>query len=253
MKLFARTPSRDPNRIREGLQELCDELTARLGDQLESIVLYGSFARFGELETEYDSVNLMFVVRDVESRTLDQMSAAVVRAERDIPLTTMTLTWEDLRSSCDVFPIKFHHMQTHHAVLSGDDLLADLQISDEHLRLRCEQQLKNLMLRLRAAYIHHNQSSRQLQATLLEANRSFLQDMEACLFVRTGIVPESADDLSETFGIEFGLDAKVVDEVRELRGSSGVRSVEELKGLFDRLMKLVHDAALAVDRMETQA
>lgn len=252
MKLFARTPSRDPNRIREGLQQLCDALNARLGDKLESIILYGSFARFGELETEYDSVNLMFVVRDVESRTLDQMSTVIASTERDIPLTTMTLTGEDLTSSCDVFPIKFHHMQTHHAVLSGNDVLADLEISDGHLRLRCEQQLKNLMLRLRAAYIHHNQSSRQLQATLLEANRSFLQDIEACLYVRTGIVPESADDLSETFGSEFGLDAGVVNEIRELRGTA-IRSVDELKGLFDRLMKLVHDAALAVDRMETQA
>ena len=173
MKLFTRNPSRDPSRVREVLRQLCDELIDALGADLESIVLYGSFARANQLETEHDTVNVMLVLRSVACHTLDKMASAIARVEREIPLTTMTLTREDLHSSCDVFPIKFHDMQLHHRVLSGEDVLSDLEISDVHLRIRCEQQLKNLMLRLRAIYLHRNQNSSQLLETLLEANRSF--------------------------------------------------------------------------------
>jgi predicted nucleotidyltransferase len=253
MKLLTRNPSRDPSRVREVLRQLCDELIDALGADLESIVLYGSFARANELETEHDTVNVMLVLRSVACHTLDKMASAIARVEREIPLTTMTLTREDLHSSCDVFPIKFHDMQLYHRVLSGEDVLSDLEISDVHLRIRCEQQLKNLMLRLRAIYLHRNQNSSQLLETLLEANRSFLQDIHACLVVKTGIVPEDDTDLAAAFGEEFGLDTKVVNEVLGIRVHAAVPKAEDLKRTFDRFMQLVHDSALAVDQMETQS
>lgn len=253
MSWFARKPSRDPARIRETLQQLCHELAESLGEDLESIVLYGSFARSGELETEHDSVNLMLVVRTATCHTLDKMTAALARAEQAIPLATMTLTREELHSSCDVFPIKFHDMQLHHRVLSGDNVLSDLHISDEHLRLRCEQQLKNLMLRLRALYLHGGQRDRQLLDALLEANRNFLQDIHACLVVKTGMAPEDATDLPAAFGAEFGLDTKVVHDVLAIGRAADGPGGQELKATFDRFMRLVHDSARAVDQMEVQS
>ena len=154
MKLFgSHGPSRDPDRIREVLQQFVYDLSTTLGDEVESVVLYGSLVRAEALQTTHDTVNLLTVLRRVSCDLLDKMADSVKRVEARIPLRTMTLTREDLKSSCDVFPIKFHDMQTHHRVLFGEDVLSDLEISDEHLRLRCEQQLKNQMLRLRAIYL----------------------------------------------------------------------------------------------------
>lgn len=252
MKLFARTPSRDPVRIHAALQQLSDELAEVLGADLDSIVLYGVFAGTNELETEHDSVNLMLVVRSASFQTLDKMKAAIARAEQQIPLTTMTLTREELHASCDVFPIKFHEMQQNHDVLKGEDVLSGLEISDDHLRLRCEQQLKNLMLRLRASYLHRNHDLRQLRETLLEANRNLLQDIRACLFVKTGIVPEADADLAADFSSEFDLDTKVIHDILDLRGRADESSADDLKQTFGRFMQLVHDSALAVDKMETR-
>lgn len=253
MKLFTRSPSRDPRRIREGLQQLCDDLSEVLGSDLESVNLYGSFARDERLETESDTVNVLFVLRRVDCQLLDKMTEPVSCAEKEIPLATMTLTREDLHSSCDVFPIKFHEMKLHHQLLAGEDVLSNLAISDDHLRLRCEQQLKNLMLRLRAIYLHRNQNSRQLLETLLDANRGFLQDIHACLVVKTGVVPEDETDLAAAFDAEFGLDTKVINEILNLRRHAQVPEAEDLKRIFDRFMRLVHDAALAVDQMEVQS
>ncbi|MDG2221768.1 MAG: hypothetical protein P8L85_10320 [Rubripirellula sp.] len=253
MKFFARTPSRDPLHIRNVLNQLSEDVQRSLGADIESVIVYGSFARNHQLETEQDTVSVMFVLKNAACQTLDKLSAVIVRCEQEIPLSTMILTREDLRSSCDVFPIKFHGMQQHYQVLSGEDVLCGLEISDEHLRLRCEQQLKNLMLRLRSIYLHRGQEPGELRDTLVEANRSFLQDLHACLIVKTGIVPEDDTDLATEFGEEFGLDTNVVKEVLGLRDQASLPNAGELKQMFDRFLSLIHDSALVVDQMETRS
>ena len=47
MQPFTRSQSRDPDRIRVSLEQLCENLKTRMGDELESIIAYGSFVRFG--------------------------------------------------------------------------------------------------------------------------------------------------------------------------------------------------------------
>jgi predicted nucleotidyltransferase len=253
MKLFARTPSRDPSRIRSGLRHLCKELAKLLGDELESVIVYGSFVRTGDLESEHDVANLMLVVRSANYQTLDKIAGPITHAEKEIPLSTMILTSEDLHSSCDVFPIKFHDMKMHHRVLMGEEVFSNLQISDAHLRLRCEQRLKNLMLRMRAEYLRHLGSNQLLFDVLMEANRKFLYDMHACLVVKTGIAPEENVDLATAYGDEFGLNADVVNEILNLRKEGDIPNLGDLKSKFGCLMQLVHDSALAVDRLEVKA
>ena len=44
-------------------------------------------------------------------------------------------------------------MQQDYILLCGQDVMKDLTIKRDHLRLRCEQEIKNLMLRLRSSYL----------------------------------------------------------------------------------------------------
>ena len=250
MSLFNRVRTRDPAKIHNFIEQLCIELDDQLGDDLESIVLYGSFARSGKLGSENEVANLLIVLKTVSYETLDQIAGPIKNIGQKIPLGTMVLTREDLHSSCDVFPIKFHDMQLYHQVLAGDDVFSDLKISDNHLRLRCEQQLKNLMLRMRADYLRYNQSNRTLYDSLIDANRNLLRDMNACLIVASGIAPEDDEDLPEAFGEVFNLDTDIVNEIRVLSKKQKPLTMEELKLQFGRLMKLVDDSALAIDMVE---
>ena len=160
MQPFTRSQSRDPDRIRVSLEQLCENLKTRMGDELESIIAYGSFVRFGELVSEQDSVNLMLVLRHVTYEVLDKLAGPISRAEKEI-LSTMILTREDLISSCDVFPVKFQDMKLHHRVMIGGDVFIDLSISESHLRLRCEQPLKTSCYAC-VAYLQHSHSRKLL-------------------------------------------------------------------------------------------
>ena len=250
MHLFNRARTRDPAKIYKFIEQLCTELDNQLGDDLESIVLYGSFVRSGKLDSENEVANLLIVLKTVSYETLDQLAGPIKNIEQKIPLGTMVLTRGDLHSSCDVFPIKFHDMQLYHQVVIGDDVFSDLKISDNHLRLRCEQQLKNLMLRMRSDYLRYSQNNRILYDLLIDANRNFRMDMNACLIVKSGIAPEDDEDLPEAFGEAFGLGTDIVNEIRALSKNQKPPRMEAVKLQFARLMKLVDDSALAIDMVE---
>jgi hypothetical protein len=135
-----------PDLVRHGLDRFCRDLQEALGEQLLAIVLYGGLAK-GEYSPTGSDVNVMVVVREVTIETLDNVLLPVQRGIRDFGLAIMLLSDEDLRRSTDVFPTKFLDIQHHHQLLWGADVLEGLEISRDHLRLRCEQEIKNLSLR----------------------------------------------------------------------------------------------------------
>ncbi|MGI9473238.1 MAG: hypothetical protein ACR2NZ_16980 [Rubripirellula sp.] len=251
MKLFASKRSHDPAHVRDVMNQLGRALAQTLGDDLESLIMYGDFVKGKGFKPSEGIVNVLLVLRQISCQQLDRIRPAMAEAEKQISLASMTVTHEDIVSSCDVFPIKFHDMQRHHRLIVGRDVLSDLVISDDHLRLRCEQQLKNLMIRLRSTYLHRSQRDSDLLDTLCEAANHFLRDVQACLFVKTGVVPEDESDMAESFAKEFGIDASVMSDMLALRDRGSVPEGKDLREIFDRFMKLVHDAAIAVDQMES--
>lgn len=250
MKLFSRKLSHEPVRIRNVLTQLVGNLRDVLKTDLEAVVLYGRQVTAANPEMGAGPVNVMIVVADVTVDVLEQMRIPLEQAERAIPLACMVLTRQDISSSCDVFPIKFSNMQQHHELLYGDDVLAGLRISDQHLRLRCEQEVKNLLLRLRVIYLHRASKPSLMREALVQAVQSFMQDMQACLFVATGMVPELEADVVAEFGLRFELDMTIIDEIRELSQHDAESSPDQLRQAFDRLMSLVHKTAKTLDQLE---
>ncbi|MFT5323154.1 MAG: hypothetical protein ACI8P0_001000 [Planctomycetaceae bacterium] len=252
MKLFTRKDPVTEQFVRETLQELRDALSVSLGEQLISLIVYGDYVKPGHFQAERSHVNLMLVLQKVDCPTLDQFADVVRGAERKIRLTTMVVTADDLKSSCDVFPIKFHDMQSHHGLLAGSDVMSDLEISDDHLRLRCEQELKNQMIRLGTRYLHMSGPA-ELWNALSDSASGLLRVLHACLTVKNGYTPEADTDVVKMFGEDFGLKIDAASRILELWDANTVPSDTEARDLFGRFMQLVREAAHAVDQMEDAA
>jgi hypothetical protein len=191
----------------------------------------------------------MVVLQETDQATLDLIGPAIRSAEQQVRLGTMIVTLADLQSSCDVFPVKFHDIQAQHRLLTGSNVLSDLVVSDEHLRLRCEQELKNLMIRSSLLYLRVSHKPAELWETLCDSTLSFLRVLPACLTVKTGITPEADTDVVDMFAADFGMDLSVVTETlkqMDAEGDGKEKSVE----LFGRFMQLVRDSAHAMDQLE---
>ncbi len=243
-----RTDRSIPDRIREGLIRFCDSLRDALGGRLESIALYGSLAK-GDFVPGHSDVNVAVVLAGVTVEALDLCVDPVTEAARDIRLSAMILTVTELRSSCDVFPVKFLDMQRWHRTLVGKDVLLDLTIRRDHLRLRCEQEIKNLTLRLRRFYVMRSHRPELVRSTLEHGVSALIEELRVVLHLRGQEAPAAKRAVAEAAGKALNLDTRALLDALELRGEGVLPDPDELRRRYGAFMAVTARAAEVVDRM----
>jgi len=236
----------EPNVILQTLDQLREKLTTALNSRLSSLVLFGDFVRPQAFVPGQSKIELLMVLESVSTAVLDLAVEPIEWAKGRIPLSVMTLTKDDLRGSCDVFPIRFVDMREHHRLLAGRDVLADLVIADDHLRLRCEQELKNLMIRMRRTYLQGSRDPRALSAAMANSIGLVLRLLSMALTLKIGMAPDEPDGILSATEEEFGFSTDALRTVWANRTADAGLSEE----LFDAYMACVQDAAAATDAME---
>jgi len=234
-----------PTSVQSGLDRFCENMQGALGDQIISIVLYGGFVE-KDFIPENTTVKVMVVLKAVSVELLDQAAIPVQVGCREFGLAVLLLSEDELRRSTDVFPIKFLDMQRRHRLLQGQDVLSDLQIAHDHLRLRCEQEIKNLMLRLHHYYLQQAPYFERVEKTLIQGGSSFVISLRVLVELKTGTTPANNEEVFEQAEI-LGLNIEPVLKCLSLRRGNLELTTDELKHLYDFFMRSVHRAAEFID------
>lgn len=158
----AATPSKEgpAAAVERVIAELVRELRAALGEDLVSVVLFGSAAE-GRLRATSD-VNVMVVLRAFEPTRLDAVRN-LLRADRAaVGLSPMFLLQAEIDLAARAFPVKLADIARRRKVVFGPDLFEGLSIPREAEAAHLRQGLFNLLLRLRAAYVERSLREEQL-------------------------------------------------------------------------------------------
>jgi predicted nucleotidyltransferase len=137
-----------PTPVRRSLEDLLKALQERLGGSLSAVIVHGSAVRGGYVSGRSD-VDLIVVVRRVSRAALESVGPALQLARSMARIEAMILDEAEIAGAADVFPLLYDDVRTAHVALVGDDPFAGLPVSDEHRRLRIEQELRDARIRLR--------------------------------------------------------------------------------------------------------
>src|SRR5918993_4371506 len=157
------------NRVaQEAFNHLIGDLKATHGDNLASVVLYGSAASgdFVELQSDY---NLLIALHRITPEDLRQAQAPMREWQRLGHPLPVYFTFAELRDAADVFPIEFHQMERARVVLFGRDPFEGFSFSDKNLRHQTEYELRSKLIQLRRLYIPSSVSARRLQDLMSES------------------------------------------------------------------------------------
>ncbi len=227
------------------LQKLVEGLREALGDQLASVVLYGSAAR-GDYEASTSDLNVLLVVHDLTPQTLEKLSGPVRRWERSGQPMVRLLSPAIIRESADVFPIEFLDLQASHRVLHGSDPFAAFEVHLDHLRVQCERELREKMMRLREAYMETYDAPRALTRLLTESYSTFVALFRGCLRLHGDPVPVHNSEVAAAFAEAAGIDPAPFDEVAQLKQGEAPRS--DPSALFGRYYDALTAAVARIDR-----
>ena len=227
--------------------KLLKGLKTVMSQDLVSVVLYGSAAR-GEYEKTSSDLNVLIVVEDLTPATLKAISGPITKWVRGGQPSPRLLAPSIIRDSADVFPIEFLDLRAAHQVLYGSDPFESLEIHVQHLRIQCERELREKMMRLREAYLEVHNSERKLKRLLTNSYSTFVALFRGCLHLHGDEVPVHHDKVVEMFAALAELDRAPFDEVARLKHGQSVS--QDPNKLFVRYYEELTKAVSRVDRFE---
>ena len=230
---------------RPELRGFVDGLAGALGSRLEAVVLYGSAAR-GDYRQGASDLNVAVVVVALDTATLEALTRPILEWVKAKQTPPRLLTRGLLAASLDVFPLEILDLRTHHVALHGSDPFAGLVIRTEALRVQCERELREKLMRLREGYVTAHVTKGGLRALLVDSYTSFIALFRGCLQLLGAAVPRSADDTAAAFCQRAGIDAAPFLEVGRLR-DGGSASAGDLKKVFSGYYAALPRAADLVD------
>ena len=229
-----------------------DEFVSRMkqaaGQNLQSIVLYGSAAT-GEFQADFSDLNLLCILSETSFSKLSAISPVVEWWHRQKNPAPLIMTQEELEHSTDVFSIEFLDMQHHHRVLFGDELLRPLQIPMHQHRAQLEYELREKLILLRQRLLEAGDNDRALWQLLLGSVSTFGTLFRHALLALGDAAPHSKREAIQLLAARIPFEPSAFLQLLDIRDHKADRKQFDAKDVFTRYLAAVQHVTAAVDTM----
>jgi predicted nucleotidyltransferase len=235
--------------VQEALSGLVEDLRTTHGDNLASVVLYGSAAAGDHIELRSD-YNLLIALNRITPEDLRQAQAPMREWQRLGHPLPVYFTVEELSDAADVFPIEFHQMAKARIVLYGKDPFEFVQLSDTHLRHQTEYELRSKLIQLRRLYIPASVSVEKLCELMSDSLASFAALFRAVLLLHGQEAPVAKPDVVRATARLLQLDPTPFERIFEFRASDNLPGSEaEANEIFGAYLLQIEEVVEAVDEL----
>src|SRR4029078_7483535 len=236
--------------VQDALKGLIDDLRSTHGENLASVVLYGSAAAGDHIELRSD-YNLLIALHRITPEDLRQAQAPMREWQRLGHPMPVYFTVEDLSDAADVFPIEFHQMANARVVLYGHDPFEFVKLSNANLRHQTEYELRSKLIQLRRLYIPASVSTEKLSNLMNDSLSSFAALFRAVLILHGQEAPVSKPECVRTTAKLLNLDPTSFERIFEFRATDKLPSTEtEANQIFASYMFQIEQVVEAVDELD---
>ncbi|UCG66436.1 MAG: nucleotidyltransferase domain-containing protein [Deltaproteobacteria bacterium] len=238
-----------PNSPEEIFDELKQDYTALFGDDLVAIILYGSGAR-GEYVPKKSDINLLIVLSENGIERLGDATDAAAKWRKRNVRTPLVMTKGYIKSSLDAFPLEFFNIKSAYQVVYGEDVLKDVVIRKEDLRLQCERELKAKLLLLRESFLEANNKKHLLRELVAQSLSAFISIFKALLYLKGDEVPEKNVAVLSATVQSFGLDVNLFQNLWRIKRGEKKPGKDELEEIVQKYISEIRGLSTQVDQMD---
>lgn len=238
-----------PKKPEEIFEDIAGEYQRIFGAHLISIVLYGSGAGEDYIPGKSD-INFLITLTDQGIDRLDRALETVARWRKRNVAIPLFMTRSTLDGSRDAFPIELLNMKRRYVVVSGKDVLAELDLDRCHIRLQLERELRGKLLHLHNGYLSTGGNIRKIRALITASLTAFISLFCALLYLKNIEIPYGKRDIITAAGKAFGIDAAIFLKCDEIRRNVDRFSKNEVAAVFQAYIKEVSRLFNQIDRIE---
>lgn len=235
------------------LNNFIEDLKKLFNERLSSVFLYGSCA-VGECENSFSDINLMVIVKDLCASDLKSANPIINKVVKETKSLPIFMDKDEWFNSSDVYAIECSDIQDRHKILFGENLITVLNIERNDIRLQCEREVKNLLIRLRQAYLSKTKDKNALKNVIKFSSKSFVIVFRTILKLCGETVPKIHKDVIKCFsekikshGIDFDCDMFL--RIFEFRENSRVIKDGEIETVISNLIDTTNSVLKYVDKL----
>lgn len=244
--------ARIPKKPEEIFSEITSDYRTIFGEELISIILYGSGAGEDYIPGKSD-LNFLITLTDRGIEGLDRALETVGRWRKCNVAIPLFMTRSYVAGSLDAYPVEFLNMKRRYRVVSGDDVLAPLAFDPQLIRLQIEREFRGKLLHLRSGYFATEGKANKIRDLIGASLTAFVSLFGALLCLKKLEIPKGKRDIITTAGRAFGFDAEVFLKCEEIRRKADPFSSAEVQAVFQDYLKEVRRLCELIDRMDVQS
>jgi predicted nucleotidyltransferase len=226
--------------------EVIEDTKALFGDDLVSIILYGS-ATGKDYRPGKSDINFMIVLSETGIEELHLALGTVKKWKKRRVATPLFLSKFYIESSMDVFPVEYLNFQSNHRVVYGEDVLKDLSFDPELLRLQCEREIKGKLLLLREAYLESAGKAKALKDVISRSIGTFAAIFKALLFLKGEEGPSETREIIKISCRVFNLEASVFERLLDVKLEKEKPRDEEMQKLYKDYLREVRSLSKRIN------
>lgn len=230
----------------KNLDKLIESLKAELGENLTSVIAFGSKAN---VEDAKNNLNLMIVTNTLNAENLYAISKPIqkwVKAKNPIPVVMNRDEWY---SSFDVYAIEYADIKENYRLIYGEDLVPTIFVDKHFLRLECETEIKSLLLKYKNNFILNIKSDKEMKKVLDKVIKTLLVIFRSVLRLHNCAVPYRAVDIIEFASNYISFNKIVMLKLAKVKFENEYYTKQELMYIEAELVNDLQNILKQIDAM----
>lgn len=229
--------------------ELAHELEHIYGEEILSVVLYGS-AVGCDYSKKFSDYNVFCVLAKVTPAKLALANNVLRKWDRKGNPPPHFFDPEYIERSLDVFPLEFLDMKDRHEVLLGADPLASVEVSAHNLRHQCESELKGKLIHLRTFYAANVDRPKRLSRIMVESFPTIAAAMRGVIRLLGETPPADMRAVVEMIGTRVEMTPQIFFDIIDMRSGDFLPRGDDALEHFERYLTELATLTDFVDGME---
>lgn len=202
--------------------DLVNDLKDIFGDNLVSVFSYGG------------SDHIMAIFNKLDASDLKKAFPSIKKLRKAKKPLPVVMSEEEFCASADIYPIEYTVIKSNYEILHGKDVVQCLNVEKCDLRLKCEYEIKNILIRIRETYLGNSDNPKFTVKVLEDSLEDIMRILKAVLCLVDTPLPGTGEEVIAKLSEKTEFDSEVFIEILEAKAKKKKFSGEELESVIQR-------------------
>ena len=200
--------------------DLVNELKNIFAENLVSVFKYG------------EDSHIIAVFGKLEASDLKKAFPAIKKWKKTKKPLPIVMSEDEWCGSADIYPIEYTIIRNSYEILHGKDIVNCLDVKKSDLRLKCEYEIKNILVRIREIYLGNSDNPQFMVKILEESFGNLIRILKAmsCLFDMP--VSGSNEEIIRRLTEKIDFNGEVFVEILSAKAAKKKFSSDEIEGII---------------------